>query len=1011
MAVPNFSKYTYKISYKDNESAEEVLLSEELRIIEAKTNIIDGSGASVEAPNPNYDFFMTTLTTKVEPKQNVILLIKRNVVRDGETIVSEEQTVYTSSFNFLDYDRRVGILFTDSKVGETTQYKILAQILNINDTERIPCKYVFTGVDFNNVPSEPQHIDIAYKAVEDTDWISLGTNLTVPSTGVLDGIELGELPDDKEYMVKIYHREQETEKTFQFRTNIVPTIGKNPIIGLIEWNGRIMLLDAPDVKARMYPSKDVVNWMFPMDYSTKSFDNILSSLWTSDGYETNNESYHFEMRTSADNQAETYIGCAITANNYIGLPIDYVNEKLPDLGASMNIHFKDLFVTESSLERKTIFMKFFIDTNNTGTVKLLNFDDGSTERFIGFTFSGDTVTFNAFGQTRVLNSTTGTIQKGKWYTIALVCNNKHIIYASISDYSNYANGGVPVGSGANVGNVDSKAKLYSADRLPVTVELTYNATSDAADSGMGLCIDWATYQYEENTPENNQIEKGKSDYAIISAGTGKKSTLECPNESGYGIAVGSSLSFLYGGTTANGSVTITDIKVNGVSKFADVQSWEFNIDSEVTSYLSGTRTELAFLKTGNVVSDPVGGILLENITLGGTVADNAQPFIGKGANMNGSSYVVSRVGLWKSSVSGEDSWKNPYQYLDSTVFEALGGGYKKMPKLVCVGADSTTNIPTSNMTEMKDATVRFLLEGLPVGEVDIKVMSGEDVLSTNHRTIKSVKLTPAEADYDIDFENSFDNALVEFKKRYYAKQKRWGGNMGGGTHGALIYFNRKDGCLILEQHGDKYNYKVPAVAPAGSEGYGLPVDIIESPSSFEYPLQQRCTRVGGLIQSVDYHPYGMFDCWFQVPKGMTGLAICLWYFHYQEIYSYDKTFEFWTETGVNGFNYKECVKTGYGATWVVINNEIDMELGSENTPYRTNVNPNTDQSIYWYVPGLSMRQAIGCTAAGSNYGTWILDWEASQSVINSVTETDPQSSNSYLRSYRLTWVHDNDKLD
>lgn len=1011
MAVTEFSEYTYKISYKENiTSLEEIILSEELRIIEAKTNIIDGSGASVEAPNPNYDFFMTTLRTNISPVDNVILFIRRNVVKDGENIISEEETVYTGNFNFLNYDRRIGIVFTDSKVGESKPYKILAQILNVNAIELIPCKYVFTGVDFNILPDEVQHIDVAYKQTDSDEYIPIGTNMEVPSSGIVDGIELGELPDDTEYIIKVYHREQEQEKQFMFRTNIVPSIGCNPIIGIIEWNGRIMLLDAPGIKTRMYPGKDDVDWMFPMDYSTKSFDNILSSLWTSDGYQTNKEDYHFVMRTSTDNETETYVGCEVTNDYYIGLPIDYVNEKLPDQGASMNIRFKDLFVVDdNNTDRNIVFIKFYIDANHEGPVKLFNFSNNTTEKYIGIDVSGNTFTFNAFETTTNLSG----IQRGKWYTLVLVCRTKYIVYASITDYSNYSQVLLPVGAGATIGNVDSKAKLYDGARLPVTVELTYNATLDAADDNMGICIDWATYQYIENDVGNNQIEKGKSDYQVISTGNNKQLTFTCPNEAGYGFAVGYSIAFLQGGVTTNGTITITGLKVNGVSVFADVASYPFSIDSSVNQYMNGNRTTINFFRTGSSIASPVGGVILSNIPLNGTIDDNAQPFIGKPLdnNMSTSSYVISRVGLRKTKINGSDSWRTPYQYLDVEVFEALGGGYKKMPRVVCAGKDSEIVLPASNMTEMKDSTVRFLIEGLPAGEVDIKVMSGGDELSTTHRTIKSIKQTPEDVSYDINFEEDFEKAVTELKKRYYAKQKRWGGNMGGGTHAALIYFNRKDKCLILEQHGDRYNYRVPAVAPAGAEGYGLPVDIIEAPSTFDYPFAQRCCRVGGLLQSVDYHPYGMFDCWFNVPKGMAGLAICLWYFHYQEIYSYDKTFKFWTEEGVNGYNYAHCVKTGYGATWVVINNEIDMELGSENTPYRTNVNPNVDQSIYWYVPGLSMRQMIGCTAAGSNYGTWILDWEASQSVINSVTETDPQSSNAYLRSDRLKWVKVMDTID
>ena len=592
-------------------------------------------------------------------------------------------------------------------------------------------------------------------------------------------------------------------------------------------------------------------------------------------------------------------------------------------------------------------------------------------------------------------------------------NGDKINYLSISDYSNYSQTAIPINAGAHVGNVDLKNKLYDAGRLPVTIELTYDCTQYTSE--IGLCIDYATYQYIEDNDINNQIEKGNSIYKSPEYGTGKKITVTIPNESAYGIAVGYSLGFLKGGTTVAGKVTITDFKVNGVSIFSDLANYPFKVDEAASAYISGTKTDIIWVKTGNSLPTPVGGTVFEDVELNQNIELNARLFVGcpvQSGDMTNASYVVSRIGLHKSTITGTDSWDTPYQYIDPTVMEALGAGYKKMPELKCTNDNGTvTVIPTSEMTEMKDATVRFLLEGLPIGKTRIEVVSGEDILSSVSREIKSIKRTPAQADYDINFEGDFDAAVTEFKKRYYAKQKRWGGNMGGGTNGNLIYFNRGLKCLILEQHGDKYRGIVPAVAPAGANGYGLPVDLVENPLNYIPNTSQRTSRVGGLIQSVDYHPYGMFDCWFKVPKGMIGLAICLWYFHYQEIYNYDKTFKFWTETGVKGYTYADSVKSGYGATWVVINNEIDMELGSENTPYRTVMNPNSDTSIMWYVPGLSYRQAIGCTATGADYGTWMIDWEASKAAIDAVTETDPQNSASYLRSNQLKWVKIMDTID
>lgn len=1015
MAAPKFSEYTYKVSYRINkDSQEEIILSEGLRIIEAKTNIINDNGESVEAPNPNYDYFMDTLITKVTPIKDAILIITRNEISDGSSIVVPNKVIYNGTIEFLSYDRRLGILINDTKVGDSNIKRILFQLLNVNDTERIPCRYVISGIDFTDIPNTEQHIDISYKKTSDNDFIPLETNLVVPINGTLDGIELGELPDDTEYTIKVYHREAEIEKLFTFYTNIVPTIGTNPILGRIEWNGRVVRLDARNVKMLMYPDIQAVDWMFPMDYSTKAFAGLISSLWTSDGYETNNEDYHFVKRTSFDNDDETYIGCHINKDHYIGLPINYYNPQLTnEENAYQNIKYSSLFITQNDTYRNTIFIKFYIDEEHEGYAKLIQFCGEFLDSFIGLDFRpNNVVDFVAFNNSITLGASYGgTVLKNKWYTMMLVCRDNHIVYGSITDDDNYSSGEVKVGTGIIGNDINSKAKLIPIDRTDFDIDLQYSlANIKGNDGSIRIRLDYAIYKYAENTEENSKIKEGHSDWvsiAEINDNNFRHIKLTVPNDSGYGCAVGYTLQFFYGGTTLSGQLDITVIHCGNYVSY---------IDSYVQTATAGMHTDngrsITITPVGDINAKPIGGIFLSNLPL--TYIDpNIQCTIGKPyrGDMNAASYVVAKFGLHTGKFSGTDNWNSPYQYIDTEVVENLATSYKKMPKLVCINSTEDVILKADSITELKDSSVSFRLHSLPVGDTELVVKSDTTILSRTNRTIKSIKLTPAQANYDIDFESNFDNAIIELKKRYYAKQKRWGGNMGGGTHGSLIYFNRKDKCLILEQHGDLYQGRVPSVAPAGSEGYGLPVDIIECPSTFPYPTIQRSTRVGGLIQSVDYHPYGMFDCWFQIPKGMTGLAICLWYFHYQEIYSYDDTFKFWTEQGVNGYNYANCVKTGYGAKWVVINNEIDMELGSENTPYRTNVNPNIDQSIYWYVPGLSKRQMIGCTEEGANYGTWIIDWESSLSVINSVTETNPQSSNSYLRSDRLKWVKVMDTID
>lgn len=1013
MAAVNqkFEEYTYQVLYKVTPDSPEVPLSIESRVLPGSaTEVVNG--VVVTIPHPDYDLFMNPVVVSLLPQDSITLILVRNPVYSVDSVTGERvlikdtEEVGRRSYNILSYDYRSSFIFSDKEVDTQRTYRVLFQLLNINPVEKIPCKYSIEGLKFLTDVSEAQTVDLNYKKVTDTDWINIGYDLKTGTKGEFPSIELNNLLEDTEYLLQVYHQETNKEYTFSFTTNLVPSIGLNPIIGKTEWNGRQLFLDAPNVKSRMHPSNQLVDWMFPMDYSTKSFDNILSSLWSSV-----TDKYNFVVKSTRNNTAEVYIGCKIDSSYYLSLPFDYVNEKLPNNGEDFNIYFDTLFENDTDTTiRKTLFCKFLIEENHVGPVKLFNFINSSgLETFIGINYNNNLATFSAFGTEF---NFTNPLQREKWYTLVLVIKGRQILFASITDNTNFQLSSLPNNVGATVGEMESTVGLVPSDRADVVIEITYDAvTSD--NENMGLYLNYANYKFQENTPENTIINSGSSPAFVITNGLNQTQTFTAINEGGYGFKAGYSLKFLNGGVTSNGSVTIKDLKVNGNSIFSTIGGKPFVIDNEAIPYMNGSRTQINFLKTGDTISDPVGGELFTNITAPLNISTKSHVLLG-GRNQPSSNFIIAKVGFRKSFVTASDSWSTPYNYLDQSVFRMLGEGYKLMPYLKCTNQDSgeVTIIPTSEMSELKDATIKFYLSNLPKGKTTFEVMSGADSLNSVVRTIKNIKMSPEDAEYDINFEDDFNLAVAQLKSRYYAKQKRWGGNMGGGTNGNLIYFNRGEKCLILEQHGDLYDGVVPSVAPAGKEGYGLPVSIVENPLNYFKPTSQRTGRVGGLIQSVDYHGYGMFDCWFNVPKGMAGLAICLWYFHYQEIYDYDKEFKFWTETGWNGFKYKDSVESGFGATWVVINNEIDMELGSENTPYRTSVNPNQDASISWYVHGLDKRQMIGCTNESPElYGTWIIDWEASLPRINSVTSTDPQNAFAYLKTNDLVWVKVNSKLD
>lgn len=988
--IPTIKDYSYKFSYKLKGSAEEVILASSVR-----TNATNEFS--------EFKFYCSSIQTMISPVEGTTLSIYRNAIivteEDGTKItLAEETLVHSTTFDFLDYTTNVGIIFSDVNYGTTNSQNILASITNVIVNEAIPCKYILDSLSFSTEISEDQHVSVSYRKHGDAEWIEKGTNLLVKKDGKFENpIIVDNLEEDTSYDIQIYHYELSETTEYIYHTCINPTVGDNPIIGQVEWNGRIVLFDAPNARNRAYPPAGACKWMFPMDNSTKACYGLKSSLTSSLG-----EDFKFEVAVSNDNPAEAYMGSHISYELYLTLP------KTDDPAQSVTLG--TLFgVTTDSTIRKTTFLKFYCPGGNRGNYNsLLWFGDGYNIAISGAT--NGLTSLEVFGTYYDLPTP---LSYDKWYTLVMVHKLNRLLFVNITDSENYQTALVTPGHGVHVGNLDTKELLFSVDRKPF--RLLMSIRSNTTDrSNVAVAITYKTYQYSTSTVP---IVSSRSEYKILTHDV-VQIDITVPNEAAYYVAVGYEVVFPYGGTVAGGTVNIVGLFINDAEEPVDFSNATVTIDDDAKKYFNPTSPyNITWFKTGDVVGSPVGGILLQDIPMdyksSGYLNDDATVYIG---NDNESSVYIAKLGFYETTVpnSVADTWTDPYKYLPAAMFENLGSSYKYFPRLKYKAASESIEhyLPATNLTELKSDTVRYLLEGIPLGQVQFGIDVGEEQLvGTTSRIIKSIKLAPEDITYDIDFENDFDNAIIEFKKRYYAKQKRWGGNMGGGTHGSLIYFNRGLGCLILEQHGDKYDGVVPAVAPAGKAGYGYPVSLHEIPKTYTRVGQQRTERVGGLIQSVDYHPYGMFDCWFKVPKGMAGLAICLWYFHYQEIYSYDKTFDFWTKVGWNGWKYDHCVKSGYGATWLVVNNEIDMELGSENTPYRTNVDPNTDASIIWYINGLSQRQAIGCTQVGANYGTWILDWEGSKAAIDAVTETDPQNAAAYLLTRQLKWIHITDYLD
>lgn len=198
--------------------------------------------------------------------------------------------------------------------------------------------------------------------------------------------------------------------------------------------------------------------------------------------------------------------------------------------------------------------------------------------------------------------------------------------------------------------------------------------------------------------------------------------------------------------------------------------------------------------------------------------------------------------------------------------------------------------------------------------------------------------------YVIDFEQDFDSAVNAFRSKFYTKHGNWGG-YNGGVNSNLVYASRAEKSLILEAHGDYYPEsgqvwgvgKEAWVTEAGKQytGYGENMYYYAENDARKgtTPFKQ---RVGCTLRTVDYFAYGKYTVRMAIPElkaGQDNWGLCpaLWFFHYQEFGEGSTGYNKWmSSTNPVGriYNKEGDAENGF---YCVVNNEIDMELPSNDT--------------------------------------------------------------------------------